>query len=186
MSHAPDKLRIREVRDFRLAEAGRFRCRQDFNDRSINHFGRLNLLGGKDFFTSFLTWQLQVVRRYQQPAFSLIGLRFVNLAGTLARLGEHRGHAFIDSLTDRLKESVRETDRCSRSTEEFFSGSCCRTRMTKGWSLSPSVWAGSPNCFPRRRSVTFPCASSVSRPPGDLLEKEDGELLLARLASELI
>ncbi|MCE6981165.1 diguanylate cyclase [Pseudomonas frederiksbergensis] len=184
LSHAPDKLRIREVRDFRLAEAGRFRCRQDFNDRSINHFGRLNLLGGKDFY-ELLTWQLQVVRRYQQPPFSLIGLRFVNLAGTLARLGEHRGHAFIDSLTDRLKESVRETDRCSRSTEEFF------------WIMLPHTdGKGSEFVIQRLSRVaelfSAPEVSDISlrvvsfTAPGDLLEKEDGELLLARLASELI
>jgi GGDEF domain-containing protein len=184
LSHAPDKLRIREVRDFRLAEAGRFRCRQDFNDRSINHFGRLNLLGGKDF-CELLTWQLQVVRRYQQPAFSLIGLRFVNLAGTLARLGEHRGHAFIDSLTDRLKESVRETDRCSRSTEEFF------------WIMLPHTDGKGLEFVTQRLGrvaelFSAPEVSDISlrvvsfTAPGDLLEKEDGELLLARLASELI
>lgn len=184
LSHAPDKLRIREVRDFRLAEAGRFRCRQDFNDRSINHFGRLNLLGGKDFY-ELLTWQLQVVRRYKQPAFSLIGLRFVNLAGTLARLGEHRGHAFIDSLTDRLKESVRETDRCSRSTEEFF------------WVMLPHTDGKGLEFVTQRLSrvaelFSAPEVSDISlrvvsfTAPGDLLEKEDGELLLARLASELI
>ncbi|RON26927.1 diguanylate cyclase [Pseudomonas lini] len=184
LSHAPDKLRIREVRDFHLTEAGRFRCRQDFNDRSIDHFGRLNLLGGKDFF-ELLTWQLQVVRRYKQPAFSLIGLRFVNLAGTLARLGEHRGHAFIDSLTDRLKESVRETDRCSRSTEEFF------------WIMLPHTDGKGLEFVAQRLSqvaelFSAPEVSDISlrvvsfTAPGDLLEKEDGELLLARLASELI
>jgi GGDEF domain-containing protein len=184
LSHAPDKLRIREVRDFRLAEAGRFRCRQDFNDRSIDHFGRLNLLGGKDFF-ELLTWQIQVLRRYQKPAFSLIGLRFVNLAGTLARLGEHRGHAFIDSVTDRLKESVRETDRCSRSTEEFF------------WIMLPHTDGKGLEFVKQRLSrvaelFSAPEVSDISlrvvsfTAPDDLLEQEDGELLLARLASELI
>ncbi|MCO8309433.1 diguanylate cyclase domain-containing protein [Pseudomonas mandelii] len=184
LSHAPDKLRIREVRDFRLAEAGRFRCRQDFNDRSINHFGRLNLLGGKDFY-ELLTWQLQVVRRYQQPAFSLLGLRFVNLAGTLARLGEHRGHAFIDSLTDRLKESVRETDRCSRSTEEFFWIMLPHTD-SKGLEFVTQRLGRVAELFsaPEVSDISLRVVSFTA--PGDLLEQEDGELLLARLASELI
>ncbi|RON09786.1 diguanylate cyclase [Pseudomonas brassicacearum] len=184
LSHAPDKLRVREVRDFRLAEAGRLRCRQDFNDRSVDHFGRLNLLGGKDFY-EFLTWQLQVVRRYQLPAFSVIGLRFVNLTGTLARLGEHRGHAFIDSLADRLKETVRETDRCSRSTEEFF------------WIMLPHTdKAGLVSVKQRLSRVaelfSAPEVSDIAlrvvsfTAPEDLLEQEDGELLLARLASELV
>ena len=184
LSHTPDKLRVREVRDFRLAEAGRFRCRQEFSDRSVQHFGRLNLLGGKDFY-DLLSWQIQLVRRYPSPTFSLIGLRFVNLAGTLSRLGEHRGHAFIDSVADRLKESVRETDRCSRSTEEFF------------WIMLPHTDGKGLECVKQRLSrvaelFSAPEVSDISlrvvsiTAPEDLLDQENGELLLARLASELV
>ena len=183
LSHTPDKLRVREVRDFRLAEAGRFRCRQEFSDRSAQHFGRLNLLGGKDFY-DLLTWQIQLVRRYPEPSFSLIGLRFVNLAGTLSSLGEQRGHAFIDSVADRLKETVRETDRCSRSTEEFF------------WIMLPHTHGKGLETVKQRLGkvaelFSAPEISDVSMrlisitAPHDLLDQEDGELLLARLASEL-
>jgi GGDEF domain-containing protein len=184
LSHTPDKLRVREVRDFRLAEAGRFRCRQEFGERSIQHFGRLNLLGGKDFY-DLLTWQIQLVRRYPLPTFSLIGLRFVNLTNTLARLGEHRGHAFIDSLTDRMKETVRETDRCSRSTEEFF------------WIMLPHTDSKGLECVKQRlgRVAELFSAPEVSdialqvvsiTAPDDLRDQENGELLLARLAGELV
>lgn len=183
MSHTPDQLRAREIRDFRLAEAGRFRCRQEFSDHSGRHFGRLSLLGGKDFY-DLLSWQILLARRYPPPAFSLIGLRFVNLAGTMSLLGEHRGHAFIDSLADRLKESVRETDRCSRSTEEFF------------WIMLPHTDAKGLECVKQRLSrvaelFSAPEVSDISlrvitlTAPQDLLDQEDGELLLARLASEL-
>lgn len=183
LSHTPDKLRVREVRDFRLAEAGRFRCRQEFSERSSRHFGRLNLLGGKDFF-DLLNWQIQIVRRYSNPAFSLIGLRFVNLAGTLTRLGEQRGHAFIDSVADRLQESVRETDRCSRSTEEFF------------WIMLPNTDEKGLESVKQRLGrvaelFSAPEISDVSlrlvsiTAPKELLDQEDGELLLARLAGEL-
>lgn len=184
LSHAPDKLRVREVRDFRLSEAGRFHCRQDLNSRSVNQFGRLNLLGGKDFY-DFLTWQIQVVRRYQLPAFSLIGLRFVNLAGTLSRLGEHRGHAFIDSLADRLKETVRETDRCSRSTEEFFWIMLPHTDSTGLVSVKQRLGRiAELFSMPEVSDISLRVVSFTT--PEDLLEHEDGELLLARLASELV
>ncbi|MHC8339648.1 TackOD1 domain-containing metal-binding protein [Pseudomonas sp. HLT2-19-2] len=184
LSHTPDKLRVREVRDFRLAEAGRFRCRQEFGDQSVHHFGRLTLLGGKDFY-DLLTWQMQVVRRYPLPAFSLIGLRFINLASTLSRLGEHHGHAFIDSVADRLKETVRETDRCSRSTEEYL------------WIMLPHTDGKGLESVKQRLSrvaelFSAPEVSDISlrvvsiTAPHDLLEQEDGELLLARLASELV
>lgn len=184
LSHTPDKLRVREVRDFRLAEAGRFRCRQEFSDQSVHHLGRLNLLGGKDFY-DLLTWQIQIVRRYPLPAFSLIGLRFINLTSTLSRLGEHHGHAFIDSVSDRLKETVRETDRCSRSTEEYL------------WIMLPHTDGKGLECVKQRLGrvaelFSAPEVSDISlrvvsiTAPQDLLEQEDGELLLARLASELV
>lgn len=185
VAHAPDKLRVREVRHFHLAEAGRLRCRQGFNKEAdgVNHFGRLNLLGGKDFY-DLLTWQIQITRRYQQPAFSLIGLRFVNLTETLSRLGEHRGHALVDSLVDRLQGAVRDTDRCSRSSEEFL------------WLLLPHTGAEGLASLKQRLSqvaelFSGPEVSDVVlrivgfTAPQDLLDQEDGELLLARLASEL-
>ncbi|KAB0503862.1 diguanylate cyclase domain-containing protein [Pseudomonas moorei] len=184
LSHTPDKLRVREVRDFRLTEAGRFRCRQEFSERSVPGFGRLNLLGGKDFY-DLLSWQIQIVRRYPVPTFSLIGLRFVNLSGTLSQLGEQRGHAFIDSVADRLKETVRETDRCSRSTEEFF------------WIMLPHTDGKGLECVKQRLSriaelFSAPEVSDLSlrvvsiTAPDDLLDQEDGQLLLARLAGELV
>jgi GGDEF domain-containing protein len=183
LAHTPETLRVREIRDLRLAEAGRFRCRQEFSDRPADHFARLNLLGGKDFY-DVLTWQIQLVRRYQKPAFSLIGLRFVNLAGTLSRMGEHRGHAFIDSLAERLKETVRETDRCSRSKEEFF------------WIMLPYTDGKGLATVKQRLSrvaelFSAPDVSDIAlrivsfTAPDDLYEKEDGELLVARLAAEL-
>lgn len=184
LSHTPDKLRVREVRDFRLTEAGRFRCRQEFSERSVPGFGRLNLLGGKDFY-DLLSWQIQIVRRYPVPTFSLIGMRFVNLSGTLSQLGEQRGHAFIDSVADRLKETVRETDRCSRSTEEFF------------WIMLPHTDGKGLECVKQRLSriaelFSAPEVSDLSlrvvsiTAPDDLLDQEDGQLLLARLAGELV
>lgn len=182
LSHTPDKLRVREVRDFRLAEAGRFRCRQEFSERSSRHFGRLNLLGGKDFF-DLLNWQIQIVRRYSQPAFSVIGLRFVNLSDTLTRLGEQRGHAFIDSVAERLQESVRNGSLLSKYRGIFLDHAAQHRREGAG------VRQTAPG--PGRRAFSAPEISDVSlrvvsvTAPKDLVEQEDGELLLARLAGEL-
>lgn len=184
LSHTPDKLRVREVRDFRLAEAGRFRCRQEFSDRTVQHFGRLNLLGGKDFY-DLLTWQIQLVRRYPQPPFSLIGMHFVNLNGTLSQLGEQRGHAFVDSVADRLKETVRETDRCSRSTEEFFWIMLPHTDA-KGLDIVKQRLGKVAELFsaPEVSDITLRLISITA--PDDLLDQEDGQLLLARLAGQLV
>lgn len=183
--HEPEKLRVREVRHFRLAEAGRLRCRQGFVSETSHseQFGRLNLLGARTF-REMLGWQIQIVRRYREPAFSLLGLRFVNLANTLAKLGELSGHALVDSLVERLQEAVRETDRFTRSSEEHL------------WLLLPNTGAeGLASLRQRLARVAELLKTSEARDielrmvgfsaPQDLLEQEDGELLLARLAGEL-
>ncbi|WP_095162768.1 diguanylate cyclase domain-containing protein [Pseudomonas sp. Irchel 3F5] len=185
LAHAPDRLRVREIRHYRLTEAGRLRCRQGLDGQAgdISHFSRLNLLGGRTFY-DLLNWQLQIARRYTPSTFSVLGLRFVNLDETVTRLGEHRGHAFVDSLVARLQEVLRETDRCSRSTEEIL------------WVMLPQTGAGGLNTVKQRLGqvaelFTAPEVSSISlrisslTAPHDLHGDENAELLLARVASEL-
>jgi GGDEF domain-containing protein len=184
-AHAPGKLRVREVRHFRLAEAGRLRCRQGFNSSQVDNdqFGRLNLLSHQRFF-ELVDWQLQLVRRYKEPSFALLGVRFVNLLETLERLGEMRGHALIDGLVERLRDAVRETDRCCRLSEEVVwlllphtdeaDLVLVRQRLAEG----AARLRDDPEAQVEIRQVGF-CA------PGELLEQEDAALLLARLGGLL-
>lgn len=185
-AHAPDKLRVREVRHFRLAEAGRLRCRQGFSSGAADQerFGHLNLLSHQRFF-ELVDWQLQLVRRHKQPPFALLGVRFVNLLETLERLGEMRGHALIDGLVERLQDAVRETDRCYRLSEEVVwlllphtdeSGlAVLRQRLAEG----AERLRDDPEAQVEIRQVGF-CA------PGELLDQEDAALLLARLGGQLL
>ncbi|MDG1581214.1 diguanylate cyclase [Pseudomonas sp. GOM6] len=184
--HEPDKLRVREVRHFRLAEAGRLRCRQGFDGgaESREQFGSLDLLSRRSFH-ELLEWQLQLVRRHKRPPFSLLGLRFVNLLETLERLGEMRGHALIDGLVERLHEAVRETDRCCRLSEETL------------WLLMPHTDAAGLAVVKSRLAKGAERVSSETEArievqqvgfcaPDDLLDQEDAALLLARLGGMLI
>ena len=183
-AHAPDKLRVREVRNYRLAEAGRLRCRQGSSGGiQTDHFGQLNLLSQKSFH-ELLNWQLQLVRRYKQPAFSLLGLRFVNLAVTISELGEMRGHALVDGLVERLREAVRDTDRCCRVSEETL------------WIMMPHTEAQGLEVVRQRltRGIEHLAGERIGRlqlrltgftAPADLLEREDAALLLARLNGDL-
>ena len=185
LAHAPDKLRVREVRNYRLAEAGRLRCRQGYGSNAVeaNQFSQLNLLTRKAFH-ELLNWQLQQVRRYKQPAFSLLGLRFVNLAATISELGELRGHALVDGLVEHLQEAVRDTDRCSRVSEEIL------------WVMMPHTDASGVAVVRQRlaQNVERLASEHIGRlqlrqasftAPDDLLEQEDAALLLARLGGEL-
>ncbi len=185
-SHEPDKLRVREVRNYRLAESGRLRCRQGYSTTVTHHdqFGRLNLLSPKSFH-ELLNWQLQLVRRYKAPAFSMLGLRFVNLTATVSELGELRGHALIDGLVERLQEAVRDTDRCSRVSEEVL------------WIMMPHTDAMGLDVVRKRlaQGAEQLVQGQIGRlqlrhagftAPGDLLEQEDAALLLARLNGALV
>lgn len=185
LAHAPDKLRVREVRNYRLAEAGRLRCRQGYGSNAVeaNQFSQLNLLTRKAFH-ELLNWQLQQVRRYKHPAFSLLGLRFVNLAATISELGELRGYALVDGLVEHLQEAVRDTDRCSRVSEEIL------------WIMMPHTDASGVAVVRQRlaHNVERLASEHIGRlqlrqasftAPDDLLEQEDAALLLARLGGVL-
>ncbi|MNZ59225.1 hypothetical protein D3C78_772560 [compost metagenome] len=183
--HAPEKLRVREVRHYRLAEAGRLRCRQGLGQGSYAElaFARLNLRGGKEF-AELLNWQIELVRRYGNPSFSLLGVRLLNLAQRLEALGEMRANALVDSLVERLLEMVRETDRCTRASEDLF------------WLLLPHTGKDGLGGLLQRLGKTNGLLAETAEhgielrtvgftAPQELLEQEDARLLLARLRGEL-
>ena len=185
-SHSPDRLRIREVRHYRLTEAGRLRCRQGLSQSQdqVDHFGQMNLLSNRAF-RELLDWQIEVVRRDGMPTFSLLGLRCANLTEALARVGEQRGHALLDGLVERLQVALREGDRCTRSSEDRL------------WLLLPNTTEEGLASLRERlaRAAELLRAPNVRdielrmigfTAPEDMLEQEDSELLLARLSGELV
>ena len=150
---------------------------------NMERFGSLSLLP-RQAFQELLTWQLQLTARHRNPPFSLLGLRFVNLLETLAELGEMRGHALVDGLVERLQEAVRETDRCSRMSEEVL------------WVLMPQTDAAGVEVVRQRLAkgaerLTLEKATRIEvrlvafTAPDDQLEQEDAALLLARLGGQL-
>lgn len=184
-NHEPGKLRVREVRHFRLGEAGRLRCREGFSATSANmdSFGSLNLLP-RQAFLELLNWQLQLTTRHRDPPFSLLGLRYVNLLELLSQLGEMRGHALLDGLVERLQEAVRETDRCCRLSEEVL------------WLLMPHTDAAGLEVVRQRLAkgaerLTIEKATRIEvrlatfTAPDEQVEQEDAALLLARLTGQL-
>lgn len=180
--HQPDDLRIREIRAFTLTERGRLRCRQGFSESGAEaHFGRLNLIN-PDAFRNLLDWQIQQVRRYSiLPHGSLMVLRFANLQETMT---QSRAMTLLDSLIDRIREAVRETDRCTRTNEEQL------------WLLLPSTdrdgmhvlrgrLANLIQNFHEQDDVRFDIRIAGFTLPTDLLAQEDGTLLMARLGGEV-
>ncbi|WP_077530220.1 diguanylate cyclase domain-containing protein [Vreelandella utahensis] len=181
--HTPDELRVREIRNYRLSEQGRLRCRRGFSgDAQVeSHFGRLNLISPAAF-TNLLSWQIQQSRRYGADATgSVLLLRFGNLGETL---GQARGTALLESLIDRIRETIRETDRCTRIQDELL------------WLLLPHTGRAGMDrlrerlaelnrLFHEQDHVTIDLRSSGLTLPDELLPQEDGELLMARLGGEV-
>jgi len=177
----PDELRIRQLYSYVLTEKGRMRCRQGLDDTHVgDYFQRLGLVS-EDGFSQLLEWQLQQSQRYSKtPPCSVLGL---HLEGLEHLLDSPAGQATLDSLIERIEQTIRETDRCSRTRENLL------------WFLLPHTdRAGAAVLAKRMQDLTgllSAYGSSVnlrittSTLPHDLVKEETAALMLARLTSEL-
>lgn len=182
--HNPAELRVREIRHYRLGETGRLRCRQGLKEApQIERFGRLNLVGANSF-RGLLDWEMQQLRRYGEPCSSLIVVRFVNLSETLHAIGDSRGTALIDGLVERIQETIRDTDRCTRTQEEFLWLLLPRTDFS-GMSTLKQRLNSLSELFPAAEESRLEVRTAGFTMPDQLLSDEDSRLLMARLASEV-
>lgn len=183
--HTTEHLHVREIRDYQLSESGRLRCRQHAFAPSDQDdaFMRLHLIGARAF-NALLDWQIGLIRRHGRPPFCVVGLRFANLSRVLAHLGAERAHPLIDSVVERLREQLRDTDLCTRVSDEQI------------WMLLPHTnEAGCRQFVARLGDLDHLFASPEAREirlhitamhaPDELPANEDAPLLLARLAAEL-
>lgn len=180
-SQGPDELRVREVRSYSMTEKARLRCRQGFSqDVSNEYFGRLNLINLNDF-TSFLDWQIQQATRYPNfPECSLLALHFDGLERVLST---PEGQAALDTFIERIKQTIRDTDRCSRSREDLL------------WFLLPYTDRKGVRVLEQRLSglgqLLDMAGGSVDLKivaitlPENLLAEENAQLLMGRLTGEI-
>ena len=183
--HSPERLRVREVRYFQLSESGHLRCRQGLDDSTAAdaYFQRLNLTGEAGFH-ELLNWQLAQVRRYGEPGFSLLGLRVDNLDQVFAELGEMRGHTLVDALVERLQEIIRDTDRCTRSSEDVLWMLLPRTPAVGLQRLQERLLEGAQRVqSDAQQQINLRMVGFTA--PEDIQAEEDAPLLLARLATGL-
>ena len=180
-AHQPEDLRVREVRTYRITEKGRLRCRLGLSEKlATEYFDRLNLISLNDF-TMLLDWQIQQSRRYQtSPACSLLAFQFDRLEGLL---DSPEGQAALDNLIERLEQSTRDTDRCTRSREDllwFLLPHTDRQGVEVLWqrlhSLVQTLDASDVELEVKMAALTL---------PNDLLAEESAELMMARLAGEV-
>lgn len=181
--HQPDELQVREMRDYQLSETGLLTARQGLERNTDHYFGGLAMVGANTFKT-LLDWQLELIERHQAPSFALLGMRFANLGVTLARLGPQRGHALLDALIERIQVAIRDTDRCTRTSEDqlwvllMYTDQAGMARVTERLNQIGELFVGQD-----LQDIRLHTAGCVA--PAELLEKESAELLMARLAGEL-
>lgn len=183
--HSPERLRVREVRHFQLSENGRLRCRQGLEGSSAAdaYFQRLSLMGETGFH-ELLGWQLALTRRYGEPGFSLLGLRVDNFDQVFAELGEMRGHALIDALVERVQQVIRDTDRCTRSSEDVLWMLLPRTPEAGLQRLQERLLEGAQRVQKEaQQQINLRMVGFTA--PNDLQAEEDAPLLLARLTAVL-
>ena len=182
-AHSPDQLQVREIRDYQLSEAGMLAARQGLERDSEQLFGGLAMVGANTFRT-LLDWQLELIDRHKAPQFALLGLRFHNLGRVLERLGPQRGHALLDALIERIQVAIRDTDRCTRTSEEqlwlllMYTDGQGLERVVQRLNQISELFVGQE--LQDIRLATVGCVA-----PEGLFEKETAELLMARLAGEL-
>ncbi len=181
--HAPDELLVRQIHDLQLSETGLISARQGLERDFDQYFGGLSLVGVNAFKT-LLDWQLELLARHRAPTFALLGVRFKNLGSALARLGPQRGHALLDTLIERIQVAIRDTDRCTRTSEEqlwlllMCTDKVGLERVTERLNLISELFVGQD-----LQDIVLTTSGCVA--PAELVEKEDAELLMARLAGAL-
>ena len=185
----PDELRVREIRSFRLSEAGALACRQGLGENGAisSYFRRLKLMDRGEFLEA-LNWQMAIAKRYGKAdsgaVTSLLGVRMENVEQLFVEVGEARATAMLESLLERLQQIIRDTDRCMRGREDTL------------WLLLPHTAARGLDRVQERlqegleRIHTEGGAELSLRFVGCVLpeqiqDDEDAALILARLAGDL-
>ncbi len=180
-SQEPDELRVREIRSYSMTEKARLRCRQGLSqDVSSEYFERLSLINLNDFI-SFLDWQIQQATRY--PNFSECSLLALHFDGLERALSTPEGQASLDTLIERIKQVIRDTDRCSRSREDLL------------WFLLPHTDGKGVKVLEQRLAELTQLLATVDGSvqlkvaaitlPEGLLAEENAQLLMGRLTGEI-
>jgi len=119
--HAPSELRMQLIQNYQLTEKGRMLCRNGLNfEKGLDEqFERGNFVA-LDHFDNLLGWQMQMVKRYPEFCFTLLGVHMHNLNTVMGALGVTKGNAFAENLVERISANLRETDRASRSQDDHL------------------------------------------------------------------
>jgi GGDEF domain-containing protein len=178
----PGDLILNEIHTWRLSDKGRtIAFRGEVFDLSSG-FDQLDFIS-RDLFVHDLDWMMVMARRYPSINFSLFGIYFANLPDLAELLNHARLLQMLESFAQRLRNLLRTPDLSTRTSENML------------WLLLPNTDEQGLSGFHKRmenninllleesgQKLDFRFISVSSR---KLSDKENAELLLARLFGEL-
>jgi len=178
----PGDLILNEIHTWRLSDKGRtIAFRGEVFDLSSG-FDQLDFIS-RDLFVHDLDWMMVMARRYPSINFSLFGIYFANLPDLAELLNHARLLQMLESFAQRLRNLLRTPDLSARTSENML------------WLLLPNTDEQGLSGFHKRmeNNINLLLEESgqkldfrfISVSSQKLSDKENAELLLARLFGEL-
>lgn len=179
----PNELIMNEIRTWRLSDKGRtIAFRGEVFDLSSG-FDQIDFIS-KELFIHDLDWLMVMARRYPNINFSLFGIYFANLPDLVEIFNHARLLQMLESFAQRLRNLLRTPDLSTRTAENML------------WLLLPNTDEQGLIGFQKRIEKSMDKLLEESEYKLDfrfisvnsqkLSNKENAELLLARLFGELL
>lgn len=180
---APDDLVSNKIHSWKLSDKGRIIAARGNESDIGSSFDQLNFIS-RELFVHDLDWLLRSSRRYPDMAFSLFGIYFANLPELASLIGHTRLLQILESFAQQLRSILRIPDLATRSAENLL------------WLLLPHTNEVGLRGFQARIETKLETMQQDSDHKLDvrfigvssshMSEREDAELVLARLRGELM
>ncbi len=180
---APEDLTENKIQGWRLSERGRIIAIRGEVFDVASSFEQLNFIS-KELFVHDLNWLLISSRRYRDITFSLFGIYFANLSELSDVVGHTKLLQILESFAQRIRAMLRTPDLSTRTAENML------------WLLLPQTDGQGVKVVHQRieSNVKLLLEDSdrkldcrfISATATQIPDKENAELLLARLQGELV
>lgn len=115
----PEDLIAREVFSFKISRQGRLAAQHGDSSEIIQILDKINY-AKFSYFKFILNWLVAMNRRMPETTFSIVGLNLENIVDLVNSIGRGKTTVLMHGFAEQLRELVRTTDICSRSSETHF------------------------------------------------------------------
>ncbi len=179
----PNDLVSNKIYSWKFSDKGRIIAVRGDDADMASSFEQLDFIT-RELFVHDLDWLITSSQRYSAITFSLFGIYFANLPELANLMGHSRLLQMLESFSQRLRSMLRTPDLSTRSSENLL------------WLLLPHTNEEGLQGFQARIEASLVSMQEESEQKLDvrfigivssqISERENAELLLARLRSELM